>query len=422
MYPTYDLAYVSEDMVHWRHHPIEPRNIGDAPTAIMYHGKTYMAANQSALFVADSPLGPFRELGMFRLLDGTQIRVNDPMLFADDDDRLYLYWGLSDPGIFGAELSAADPTQLICEPIRLIGFDSSHPWEWFGEYNQESGRSSIEGSFMIKLDGRYYLTYAGPGTCFRTYAMGAYVSDEGPLSGFRYQTRNPILRTLHGIMKGPGHGCIVQAPDGQLWAYYTSILCYADRFERRIGMDPAGIDENGELFVCGASDVPQWMPGQKKRPELGNDVPVWPLTFGNPVFASSCEPGHDAIYAISETLLDWWQPAGQDETPTLTVALRGCYCVSSMRIIWRDVGISYEEGRLPGAFQYVVEGLTADGWQTLLDASENRTDINCDYREFPCREVTQVRLRIMGSPDGIAPGVMNFTVFGVYTHRTEGVE
>lgn len=422
MYPTYDLAYVSEDMVHWSHHPIEPRNIGDAPTAVVFRGKVYMAANQSSLFVGDSPLGPFHELGAFRLPDGTPLRVNDPMLFADDDGRLYLYWGLSDPGIFGAELDGDHPTQLICDPVRLLAFDPAHEWEWFGEYNQEPGRSSIEGSWMLKVNGRYYLTYVGPGTCFRTYSMGAYVSDEGPLSGFRYQKRNPILRTLHGMMKGPGHGCIVQAPDGQLWAYYTSIVCYADRFERRIGMDPAGIDENGELFVHGASDVPQWMPGQKERPELGNDVPVWPLTFGNPAFASSCAPGRDAIYAISDTLLDWWQPSQADESPTLTVALRGCYRVSSFRVIWRDVGINFEQGRLPGAFQYAVEGLTEGGWETLFDASRNETDINCAYHECTPKDVTEVRLRILGSPKGIEPGVLNFTAFGVYVRRTEGLK
>lgn len=420
MYPTYEMAYVSDDMVHWQHHPIEPKDVGAAPTVAEFRGRFYLAANQSALYVADDPLGPFREIGAFRKQDGTELRVNDPMIFADGE-RLYLYWGLSDPGIFGVELDADNPRQLIGEPVRLLAFDPSHEWERFGEHNQEPGRSSIEGAWMVKVNGRYYLTYVGPGTCFRTYSMGAYVSDEGPLSGFRYQQRNPILTTLHGLMKGPGHGCIVQAPDGQLWAFYTSVLCYAHKFERRIGLDPAGIDENGELFVRGASDMPQWMPGEKPQPELGNDAPLSPLTFSNPAHASSCAPGRDAIYAVNDTLLDWWQPAQGDREPTLTVALRACYNVSAARVIWRDVGLDYTAGRLPGPFRYVVEGLTDNGWEILLDASGNEMDINCDFRTFAPLAVTEVRLRILGWPEGIAPGVMSFSAFGTYVRRTEGV-
>lgn len=420
MYPTYRMAYVSDDMVHWRHAPIEPANVGPAPTVALHRGRFLLTACGAPLYASDGPLGPFTSLGAFRRLDGSEMRVADPMIFVDDDDRLYLYWGLGDPGIFGVELDGGDPTRFLGEPVCLLAFDPAHTWERFGDDNQDAGRSSLEGAWMIKANGRYYLTYAGPGTCYRTYAMGAYVSDEGPLAGFRYQARNPILRTTSGLMKGPGHGCIVKAPDGQLWAYYTSVLCYAHKFERRIGLDPAGIDEDGNLYVSGATDTPQYMPGILPAPQAGNAAPLVPLTFANPVSASSCAPGRDAVYATNDTLLDWWQPDAADPDPTLTVALRAWYDVSAIRVLWRDVGMDFATGALPGPFRYVVEGEGESGWQVLLDASQNAVDINCDYRTFAPAKVSRVRLRITGWPRGIAPGVMNFTAFGIHAGRLEG--
>lgn len=273
---------------------------------------------------------------------------------------------------------------------------------------------------MLKANGRYYLTYAGPGTCYRTYAVGVYVSEEGPLQGFRYQERNPILSATSGLMKGPGHGCIVKDPQGRLWAYYTSTLCYAHKFERRIGLDPAGIDEEGSLFVNGPSDTPQYLPGVLSAPEKGNGAALLPLTFSNPVEASSSAPGRDAVYAVNDTLMDWWQPDAGDATPTLTVSLRAWYTVSASRILWRDVGLDYEAGTLPGPFQYSIEGKTKQGWRTVLDASGNDADINCDCRAFEGAQVCEVRLRITGWPCGIAPGVMSFAVFGTYASRLEG--
>ena len=85
--------------------------------------------------------------------------------------------------------------------------------------------------------------------------MGTYVSDS-PMGPFVYQQRNPILTTRYGLVRGPGHGCIVKGPNDTLWAFYTCCLCYEYGFERRIGMDPAGIDEKGNLFVAGATQFP----------------------------------------------------------------------------------------------------------------------------------------------------------------------
>src|SRR4051812_15986030 len=64
MYPSVDMAWVSSDNgVTWQHHPLNIRDIGYAPTIVRHRGKFLLMASDSAVHVADSPLGPFEPIG-----------------------------------------------------------------------------------------------------------------------------------------------------------------------------------------------------------------------------------------------------------------------------------------------------------------------------------------------------------------------
>jgi hypothetical protein len=41
-------------------------------------------------------------------------------------------------------------------------------------------------------------------------------------------------------------------------------------------MDPVGFDENGNMFIKGPSETPQWAPGVKARPWKDNDSGSFP--------------------------------------------------------------------------------------------------------------------------------------------------
>jgi xylan 1,4-beta-xylosidase len=66
-----------------------------------------------------------------------------------------------------------------------------HGWERFGQDHCACwgpGRPSpsyMEGAWMTKVRGRYYLQYGAPGSEFNAYANGTYVSDK-PLGPFTY--------------------------------------------------------------------------------------------------------------------------------------------------------------------------------------------------------------------------------------------
>jgi hypothetical protein len=189
-------------------------------------------------------------------------------------------------------------------------------------------------------------------------------------------------------------------------------------FERRVGMDPLGVDENGELYCPATTETPQYAPGVLAHPEKGNDAGLLPLTFMMWPEVTSATPGREGIYAVDDSVITWWQPAAEDKAPAITVPLTdGMNCrISALRLIWRDIGMDCPAGIRPGAFQYVVEYATAEAredWKMLVDASKNETDYCCDYRQFDTVLATRVRLRILGAPEGITPGLVSITVFGL---------
>ena len=430
LYPSYAVAWVSEDFVHWRHVDIGVPNLRYSPAVVKFRGKWYLSGHgMSEIYSADSPLGPFTVCGHLTDTEGNVFNVCDGCYLADGD-RLYFYWfgcrkpEAGDPdvelltGTLGAELDPDEPWKLLTEPVWINRFDPSKSWQRMGEHNQNERMGWIEGQWMIKLGSRYYLLYSGSGTRYGSYANGVAFSDEGPLSGFRAQTRHdPFTAKPHGITRGAGHGCIVEGPRGTLWTFYTSIFCYNHPYERRIGMDPVGIDGDGELFCPAVTDTPQLAPGVCEHPELGNGAGLLPLTFLQRPTASSAVQGRDAIYAYDDSVLTWWQPEPDDPDKSIVFPLgeQSAYNVESLRLIWRDIGMESSAGILPGPFRYVAEYSPSPGcdeWLTLVDASNNDRDMCIDYRQFKPVKAYAVRLRILGAPKGIQPGLVSLTAFG----------
>lgn len=425
MYPSYSLAYVSENFVDWKQVDIGIHDVGYSPAIVNFKGTWYLCGRDAKMYSAKGPLGPFSFCGDMMYADGRRFSPPDACFLADGD-RLYIYYfssrkdenGNTVTGTRGAECDPDEPWKLISEPVIINEFDSNTVWQRLGEHNENEKLGYIEGQWMIKIGSRYYLLYSGSGTAYSSYANGVAYSDEGPLSGFRPQTRhNPLTEKRHGYLRGAGHGSIVRGPNGTYWIFYTSLFNYNFKFERRIGMDPIGIDESGELFCPAVTDTPQYAPGVLEHPEHGNGAGLLPLTFMLPTGeVSSAMPGREGIYALDDSILTWWQPTEEDSEKTLTVNLnaRDGYYVSSVRIVWRDIGMETLDGIMPGPFKYTVEYQTPDSdeWLMLIDASDNKRDLCIDYRETDTVKVKKLRLRILGAPRGIQAGVSNFTAFG----------
>jgi hypothetical protein len=331
------------------------------------------------------------------------------MLFSDDDGRLFYYWGCTPhSGIWGVELDAENPTRAISEPKEMIPFrPDTYAWERLGGNNQNPNLGWMEGAWMIKHGGKYYLTYSAGGTQYRTYSMGCYVSNS-PLGPFVPQRRNPIFRNPEGLITGTGHGSIVAGPRDRLWVFYTVFSCAVHGFERRVGLDQVEIDEAGELYVPRATSTPQALPAK--------DLAVaWlPLNEFEPTIGSSSAVNSSGRFAVDNSMTTWWLPAPDDSAPQLVTNFSAPATVYGARVIWRDVGLDTTTGHGPGPFRYRVEVETAPRvWSTIIDRSGSTEDFLIDYRECAPTSALRARLVIVGHPPGIQPAVAEFTVFGV---------
>lgn len=410
LYPSVDMAWVSADEGRtWQHHPLNVRDIGYAPTIVHHRGRFFLMSS-AEIYAGDSPLGPFASIGKMNLpaVPGLPGHV-DPMLFSDDDGRLFYYWGCTpNSGIWGVELDPADPTRAISEPKELIPFlPDTYKWERLGSHNQNPKTGWMEGAWMVKHHGRYILTFSAGGTQYRTYTMGAYASDS-PLGPFVPQQRNPIFRTTEGLVTGTAHGSIVRGPRGRHWVFYTVFACVVHGFERRIGMDLVEFDASGEIFVPSATVTPQVPPG-------GEPAVAWEvLNESEPTLGSSNAANSYGRFTADNSMTTWWLPAVDDPQPILTTHFSAKAAIHAARVIWRDVGLDTTGGVLPGPFRYRIEAETAPGvWTTIIDRSKSTEDLLIDYRECTPTSALRARLVIIRHPPGIQPAVAEFTLFGI---------
>jgi hypothetical protein len=443
-------GWVSDDLVNWRHEGVEMRQgrVPVAPHVVKYNGQFYMSGNDAPLYRAPTILGPYEVVGDWTDVSGKPfagiangrewVGAFDVDIFVDEDDKPYLYFpARSTEGIDVVPLDPQHLNRFLAAPKRLFGFDRSHVWERYGEMNEYPDVSWIEGPWMLKRKGTYYLQYSASGTQWLTYATGMYVgkSATGP---FTYAAVNPVLRKTSGVVTGTAHGSIVEGPDGNLWQFYTIVLSNPPG-GRRIGMDPVGFDARGNLFVRGPSETPQWGPGVVADPARHGDSGSLPLTIGK-VRAmntkstfSSQRPGRDAAYAGDNSTGTWWEPAEDDRQPSITIDLGPAteldpiqvFTVDSSRILFAAARgrpgataattprPSTAEGAV--AHRYRIE-VSSDGkaFTTLLDKTQSTVTKYVEFDELPPTACRFVRLTLTDWPHNTATplGILEFTVFG----------
>ena len=389
----------------------------------------------------------------------------DPNLFADDDGRVYFYWGCSNQTpIYGVEL---DPKtmQPIGEKKELVfGNPYAIGYERIGENNTTfpaseeeveakyrafheaqgipesmvpeevkplirgmfSNRPYIEGAWMDKHNGRYYLQYAAPGTQYNTYSDGVYVS-EHPLGPFTLAENNPYSYKPGGFLPGAGHGSTMQDGQGNFWHTSTMRISVNHDFERRVGLWPAGFDEDGELF-CNQryGDWPMPVSGKPDDPWRN---PSWMLlSVHKKASASSAVSGHEPEKVLEENVQTWWRAASDSRDEWLCVDLGKGFDVHAVQINFADDKLDIPcPGEIrPGSqaryieeadhvTQWKLEG-SVDGksWFVIEDKTQAKTDLSHDLivREdgFTAR---YLRLSSIAVPYGQNPAVSGLRIFGL---------
>jgi len=347
--------------------------------------------------------------------DSFQVGAWDPDLFLDDDNRLYIYFGSSnDHPIYGQELNRFTfrPVEERKELIRL--HDDVHGWERFGEHADNAFlRPFIEGAWMTKHQGTYYLQYAAPGTEFSSYADGVYTS-VFPLGPFTYQSHNPFSYKPGGFARGAGHGSTFQDVYGNWWHVSTVGISVKNNFERRIGIWPAGFDSDGVMYCNTAyGDYPLSFPNGREDHLRGQWTGWMLLNYGKPVQVSSTYGGYEANFAVDEDIKTYWSAASGGSGEWLQSDLGSISTVNAIQVNYADQNAELMGKQHGIDHEYVVQG-SVDGsrWQILVDKRDNHLDVPHDYVELKQPAKVQfVKIENVHVPTGKF-ALSGFRVFG----------
>ena len=377
-----------------------------APTALVMYNRVYLAVNDSQkLYVCDDLMaGRWSEAADFGRTYG------DPALFLDDDGRVYMYHGVSGTDVLQVtELDARHGFKALSTvDVPASRSPATRGWEVPGDTNQQAAAQPwIEGSWMTKHGGRYYLQYAAPGTEFKTYGDGVLVSTS-PMGPFVYAPYSPFSFKPTGFVAGAGHSSTFAGLDGRLWHIATMSVSVRHLFERRLGLFPTRFTKAGELAAdTYLGDYPHYVDGDR-------GLTGWMLVSRKKrVTASSTAEGHEPEKAVDEEIRTWWSATSGEPGEWLEIDLGAIKTIEAVQINFADEA-STATDRSRDGYRYILE-LSTDRkrWSTVVDRRATGEDSPHDYEVLPASAPARyVRLTNTHSPNGAKFSVSDLRVFG----------
>jgi len=341
--------------------------------------------------------------GVWEKVGEYQRDYGDADMFLDDDGRYYMYWGWSQVLPFQVvELDPDNGFREKGEPVTLFFGDyESHGFErrrnedvifpFFSHRKYFPEESPwIEGPWMIKHNGKYYLQYAAIGLEFLTYSHGVYVGDN-PLGPFEYSPHNPLTFKTTGFAPGAGHGSTFHDKNGQLWTICMIPAFYGGRGGGEIVLFPTAVDADGVMHSNTAfGDYPQYYPGIKEN-AVDNNFTGWMLlSYKKYVEVSSTLEGFGAENSVDENFLTHWCAVTGDPGEYMTVDLGKECDIYALQVNFDRHDASVQIGRgfgMPRSLDryqsFTVEASNDnENWSMLIDKSKNTVDDRHDYTEL----------------------------------------
>lgn len=244
-----------------------------APEVSYHNGTFYLyyscgdeTTMQLRVATASHPAGPFHDSG--RRLSAEPFAI-DAHVFVDDDGARHLFYATdfldhSHVGTGTARVRLADPLTPVGAPapVTLPRFD----WQVFDPQRATKGGvrwHTIEGSFVLKRKGRYFQMFSGGNWQNPSYGVSYAISDRLDTPAEWSQVADgeqvtPILRTVPGLVIGPGHNSAVRGPNNR------ELFCVYHRWSDDGRARMAAIDRldwAGErMFLIGPTTTPQPVP------------------------------------------------------------------------------------------------------------------------------------------------------------------
>lgn len=260
VYPTYSALYheqvfmdcfSSKDLVNWTKHEriIDTDAVAWAdsclwaPAVLARDGKYYLffGANDVhegyvggiGVAVADRPQGPYKDLLgrplINEIVNGAQ--PIDQFVWEENGEYLMYYGGWGH-----------------CNVVKLKDdFSGLEPFDDGTLYREITPKNYVEGSFMIKRNGKYYFMWSEGGWGGPDYCV-AYAISDSPLGPF--ERIGKILEQDNEVATSAGHHSVINIPGTDDWYifYHRRPLGDTGRDHRATCIEKMEFDENGYIL------------------------------------------------------------------------------------------------------------------------------------------------------------------------------
>lgn len=342
--------------------------VGVVGDTMIVFGSTY--TRNFTLWMSTSP----KENSWKPLVDSFEIGGWDPAFFTDDDGRLYMYNGSSNRyPLYGIELDRTTFKPIGTRQEMYLLEPWRYGWQRFGEHMDNTFLDPfIEGAWMTKYHGKYYLQYGAPGTEMSGYADGV-IAGPSPLGNNFTPQSDPLSFKPGGFARGAGHGATFTDHKGAYWHVSTMGISVKNNFERRIGIWPAGFDKDDVMYCNTAfGDYPHYTNGEFTGWML--------LNYNKPVMVSSTLGGYSANNAVDEDIKTYWSAESGRAGEWLQSDLGAVSDVHAVQINYADQDATFLGKQTDIYHQYkLLYSLDGKKWQSLADKSKNQTDVPHDY-------------------------------------------
>jgi len=352
----------------------------------------------------------------------------DPALFKDDDGKWYMYWNSSNVfPLYAMEIEFRDGRLIYKgKPQEMLALHpDQHGWERFGQ--DHSGglpngtpiKPFMEGAWMTKVGGRYYLQYGAPGTEYNAYSNGTYVSDK-PLGPYTYAPWNPVAYKPGGFVQGAGHGSTFQDVNGNWWNTGTPWIGNNWTFERRIGMWPAKFWADGQMSVSTRfGDFPHYAPTGKVADPESLSTGWMLLSYKKAAVASSTQGEFAVDRVTDENPRSFWVAGANKPGETLTVDLGGTKTLRAVQVNFAD----YRSNRFADAPDIYTEfelqsSLDGQVWSPLARTEAPRRDRPNAYFQLPAPVQARYVRYVHGHVGAANLAISDLRVFGTAGGKT----
>ena len=237
---------------------------------------------------SDSPLGPFEPI-VTDEVDG----LNNPLfvhgsrtaldstIFVDSDGKMYMYYSVAYKGQYIAGVEMENPYTAKWDTYKELVFPGtidSESEEKVLEWECYRGTHIAEAPYMIKSNGKYFLTYSVNG-CWNKYYNVCYAVGDSPLGNFEKpytegqlwtnlilgypgprDSEDLVYKQWSGFASGTGHHCFFNIGDQIMIGYHAhrnrDWNSDSQFTQRYFAMDYLYFHEDGTPYVNG----PTWSP------------------------------------------------------------------------------------------------------------------------------------------------------------------